>query len=395
MMKNTTDRITELVIKRLNSELNEAEEKELQDWINQSDSHQFVVKDFLQEETLREGIKNLYRSKEKIWQRLDEQIHDKKVAPIRKIYFSKYAAAAAILIFLLGGAGYFFLNSAREKNLAKVTPKKQPIQNDVQPGKNKAILTLADGSKVVLDNSTPAKLVQQGNTTVLNKDGQLVYNEKAKTPNEIIYNTLSTARGEMYALVLSDGSKVWLNSASSIRFPVAFAGNGREVQITGEAYFEVAHNTAKPFKVEVKGIEMEVLGTHFNVNSYDDESIIKATLLEGALRVRKDDAGIILSPGKQAQVNEDGQISLTKKVDVDEVMAWKNDLFSFKGADIKTVMRQLSRWYDIDVVFEKNTNERFHVEMSRNINISQVFKILETTGGAHFKIEGKKVTVMP
>jgi len=155
-----------------------------------------------------------------------------------------------------------------------------------------------------------------------------------------------------------------------------------------------------PFKVAIvtpsgDGGEVEVLGTHFNVNSYDDEATIKTTLLEGAVKVRRDDAETMLAPGQQAQVNENGQITLNKKVDVDEVMAWKNGLFSFNGTDIKTVMRQISRWYDVDVVYENNVVERFHVEMNRNTNVSNVFKILETTGGVHFRIEGKKVTVMP
>jgi len=208
------------------------------------------------------------------------------------------------------------------------------------------------------------------------------------------YNMLVTPRRGQYQLVLPDGSKVWLNAASSIRYPVAFIGNERRVQITGEAYFEVTHNATMPFIVEKGDMRVEVLGTHFNVNAYNDESAIKTTLLEGKVKIVNRQSAI-LKPGQQAILTAGSRLTILDKTDVEDVVAWKNGLFHFESSEIKTVMRQIARWYDVDVVYERTTvnNDPMFVEISRNTRLSDVLKALEESGSAKFSIQGKTIIV--
>jgi ferric-dicitrate binding protein FerR (iron transport regulator) len=286
-------------------------------------------------------------------------------------------------------------------------PKSQ-LKNDVLPGGNKAVLTLGNGATIILDSAHTGALAQQGNTQVVKlNNGQLLYNHTAKNGENsltidhspLTYNTLSTPRGGQYQLVLPDGSTVWLNAASSIRFPTAFTGNERNVEITGEAYFEVKKNAAMPFTVKMNnGASVQVLGTHFNINAYDDEETIKTTLLEGSVKITKDAALAIIRPGEQATLSHKSQTSQNipvQKVDVEEVMAWKNGAFQFGGATIETVMRQISRWYDVEVEYKGNISLHFAGTISRNVNISQVLEMLEKAGGIKTTIKGNKVIVTP
>ena len=237
-------------------------------------------------------------------------------------------------------------------------------------------------------------LAMQGAVKVMKlPDGQIAYHGTGK---DVQYNTLNNPRGSrVVGLTLADGSKVWLNAASSLRYPTAFTGKERKVEITGEAYFEVAHNPAMPFVVSKGGTTVRVLGTHFNINAYDDERSLNVTLLEGRVSVGSI-AGAppqVIIPGQQAQVGKSGDIELVNSVDLDEVMAWKNDLFSFKGAGIEGIMRQVSRWYDVDVVFEKQVTEKFYAEVSKATNVSTLLKMLEATKAVQFSIEGKTIRV--
>jgi ferric-dicitrate binding protein FerR (iron transport regulator) len=256
---------------------------------------------------------------------------------------------------------------------------------------------------VVLDSTNNGAITKQGNVTVIKlDDGQLSYKRSASTTSSTIsYNTVSTPRGGQYQLVLTDGTKVWLNAASSLRFPTSFIGNDRRVEITGEAYFEVAHDNKKPFFVAVADMNVEVLGTHFNINAYPDERTIKTTLLEGAVKVESQNQSALLVPGEQARLLnaplEDGnrRLQTINHVDLEQVVAWKNGKFQFNQASVETIMRQVSRWYDVEVVFEGPIpDKRFNGKMYRNVNASQVLSILEE-GGIHFRIEGNKVTVTP
>jgi len=313
-----------------------------------------------------------------------------------------WAAAALILVY----AAYYFNRPAPAPIAA--APAEQPGQDRV-PGGNIAVLTLSDGSAIALDSAQNGVLAQQGNTKISKlSNGQLAYNALTEKPTTILYNTLTTPRGGQYQLTLPDGSAVWLNAASSIRYPTAFSGKERTVSITGEAYFEIAKNPSMPFHVILpsssggrpeeggwRDREIEVLGTHFNVNAYADENTLKATLLEGSIRLISNGMGSKLEPGQQGQLTNSGHIAVIKDVDMEEAVAWKNGRFNFDNADITSVMRQLARWYDVEVVFEgKIPTEKFEGEIPRSSKMSEVFKILELSN-VHFKVENKKVTVIP
>jgi transmembrane sensor len=339
-------------------------------------------------------------------------------APVIEMYARKKTwlriAAAASVVFILGVGAYWWLARTPKTDLV-TNDKKNTLTNDVAPGGNKAILTLGDGSVIVLDSAGNGQLVQQGGSVVnKTRDGELKYESgigpgQNRDESAITYNTLSTPRGGQYQLVLPDGSKVWLNAASSIRFPAAF-GNERKVEITGEVYFEVnkaidSRGQKIPFVVDIHpstggvgGGRVEVLGTHFNINAYDDEEAIKTTLLEGKVKVSNQrSAGqfAILKPGEQVSISHSSPISQPIPVQTDEVMAWKNGLFHFENADLKTVMRQLSRWYDIEVEYTGAVkNEPLFMEVPRNTNLSDVLKVIETTANLKLRIEGKKVTVL-
>jgi len=225
----------------------------------------------------------------------------------------------------------------------------------------------------------------------------LAYNDNSiATTNMVMYNTITTPRGGQYQLVLADGTKVWLNAASSLKFPTAFAGDERRVELTGEGYFEVLHNDKKPFLVDTRNGIIQVLGTHFNINAYDNEMTVNTTLLEGSIKVFNESAFVILKPGQQSVINKRGEIRINKGIDVDEVVAWKNGKFQFGEAmSIEMIMRQLARWYDIEV--EYKTKETGHIggSISRNVNVSKVLEMMEMTGAAKFQVNGRNVTVLP
>ncbi|HWI94208.1 MAG TPA: FecR domain-containing protein [Flavisolibacter sp.] len=296
--------------------------------------------------------------------------------------------AASVTIFLIVG------NHATTSTLSKNQNKQ--ITNDVMPGTSGAILKLDDGSSVVLDNASNGNLLQQGNTLVVKNGASISYvNGNVPDERQVRYNTVETPKGRQFQLVLEDGTKVWLNAASSIRFPVAFVGKQRVVEITGEAYFEVAKNKQKPFQVMYNGSIIEVLGTHFNVNAYADEETMNTTLLEGSVKIVKGSNQRMIEPGEQAQVHKDGSVHTTSNVNVDEVVAWKNNTFLFDNTDVRKLMRQLSRWYNVDVVFKGATGEplTLYGTISRTATLSTVLKMLESTGDVKLSIEGNKIIV--
>jgi len=331
--------------------------------------------------------------------KLFRAIHDKirseskpvrrRITPLRKI------AIAASVIGLLLVSFFLLTDKVGKKDVAKSEIDQQRFKNDVLPGGDKATLTLADGSTILLDDAQNGYLTQQGNSKIIKLEGKLSYDPTNKNSREIVYNTISTPKGGQYQLELPDGSQVWLNATSSIHFPTSFVGKERRVEITGEAYFEVAKNRDMPFIVTVNGAEVQVLGTHFNVNAYSDEDNVKTTLLEGSVRFVSRANINMLKPGQQSQLAGDGLIKVVSNVDVDEVVAWKNGMFDFDNAGIETVMRQLSRWYDVEIEYKGKTDDLFIAEMRRNIKLSDALKALELTGKVKFDIQGKKIIVMP
>lgn len=313
---------------------------------------------------------------------------------VRKLRWFRLTAAAVVFVALTAGA-YLYFNHNTQLPIATIQPK----QNDIAPpSDNKAVLTLADGTKIELDSSGNGTLAVQGSVQVIKKStGEISYQGLGK--GEIAYNTLSVPRGSRpLSLVLSDGSQVWLNVGSSLTYPTAFTGKERKVRITGEAYFEVAHNAKMPFIVQHDNVTVSVLGTHFNVNTYEDEEAERITLLEGSVRVTRNALSELLKPGQQARIvnNTNSNIKVLNDVNMDEVMAWKNGKFMFdKNTDIGTIMRQISRWYNVSVEYEGTIHQRFWGSISKNVNVSQVLKILEATGGVKFEVEGNKIMVKP
>lgn len=303
-------------------------------------------------------------------------------------WWRSLAAAAAVLVVM--AAGFYGWRSMSWKEEAPV----MAAQNDVPPGTNKAVLHLADGTVVTLD-SAGNQVIRQGETTINQQNGQLHYNAANTNTTAVSFNTLSTPRGGQYSVTLPDGSKVWLNAASSLKFPTAFTGTERKVELTGEAYFEIAKNVKRPFKVTLEdNTIIEVLGTHFNVNAYKDERAIATTLLEGAVRLTNGKERITIKPGERAQMAEGGTKFLIDRPDVERVVAWKNGFFQFNGDNITIIMKQLSRWYDIESVYTGNMKMKdYSGYISRNSNISEVLKMLELTNEIDFKVEGRKVTV--
>ncbi|AWO01982.1 iron dicitrate transport regulator FecR [Chitinophaga alhagiae] len=294
------------------------------------------------------------------------------------------AAAAAMLLLI---AGWWAL----KKPQPAMTSGTQQMES-IRPGSNKATLVLADGSVVTLD-SAGNQVIRQGNTVINQRNGQLLYT--AGNGNAAVtYNTLSTPRGGQFVITLPDGSKAWLNAASSIRFPTAFTGGERKVEMTGEAYFEIAKDAHRPFRVAVNDMTIEVLGTHFNVNAYMDENILAATLLEGAVRLTKGTESVSIRPGEQAQWKTGSNAFSIAHPELDRVMAWKNGYFRFSADNITDIMKQLARWYDIEPVYAGNmTMKDYDGYISRASDISEVLKMLELTEEVSFKIEGRKVTV--
>lgn len=318
-------------------------------------------------------------------------LHHKKP----KLRLLKYASAAAVILCISAGLWLYLGQSKSKQNHVQVAQ----VKADIAPGSNKAILTLANGSQVVLDqvmaNGEVAK--QAGMKITKTEANQLVYAEaNGSTQKEIVFNELRTPIGGQYSLVLADGTKVWLNAASSLRFPAEFKGNERKVKLSGEAYFEVAKNKKMPFKVEVNQNTIEVLGTHFNVMAYDNETAMATTLLEGSVMVSNQYNAVLIKPNQQANLNKSNNKFQVTAVDATDAIAWKNGYFLFEDENIESIMRQLSRWYNVDVEYKGAVSkDALWGNVSRFKNISEVLKTLELTKTVHFKLEGRRVIVMP
>lgn len=304
------------------------------------------------------------------------------------------SAAAAILILLI--AGIYYYQSSPEPVLVKTEIPR--FKNDILPGNNKAILTLDDGSKIDLDDAKTGILASESNIDIKKTGtGQLEYTAGTQSVKTVKYNILSTPMGGEYQLVLPDGSKVWLNSGSTLRFPTAFIGSERIVELKGEAYFDIAKNPKMPFLVRTNNaMDIKVLGTQFNVMAYDDEKNINTTLIEGSVEVLKGSGTTMLKPGQEAILNRGSGNIKVAQADLEQAIAWKNGYFIFYNENIESIMRKVSRWYNVDIVYHGNLNNKDFVgTISRNKNVSELLKMLELTGAIHFSIDGRRITVMP
>lgn len=335
--------------------------------------------------------------KQEMWLHIDQQIERPLYKPNSRKSILSYSIAAAAVLVIAVTAVLFYGN---HKDFTGV----QLVKNDINPGKNKAVLTLSNGQKISLTDAVNGQLAQQEGVTISKTaNGQLIYqaapNSSDKSTSE--YNTIEAPRGGQWQVILPDGSKVFLNASSSLKYPVSFAAKERKVELKGEAYFEITHNRKSPFRVIAKGQTVEVLGTHFNIMSYEDEKTVKTTLLSGSVKVsangsnavKSEQEHLILKPGEQAQVTA-GSMKVINDVDLEDVLAWKNGYFKF-NENLQSIMTKVSRWYDVEVVYETRPDPDFKYrgEISRNKNISELLNMLDYTGNVHFKIEGRKIIV--
>lgn len=397
-MNETSTRISTLITKFLNNDLDDEGQMELARWKDQSEDNRRLFEKLTSEELLFKAIDESYKREDRIYNKLKENISElsqeetAKVIKMQRFTWRKLTAAAAVILVIAAGA-YLWLGPRNDKPVAKKESEENRLAIDKAPGKDGAILQLADGKQIVLDDAANGNLIHQGNTVVIKSDGLVSYNNKEKPNTEVLFNTLTTPRGRQFKLALPDGSLIWLNSSSSIRFPNYFAGNERSVEVTGEVYMEIAKNPSKPFRVLAKGAYVEVLGTHFNIKAYKDEPVVKTTLLEGKVKVLSGKSIALLKPGQQAQITGD-QLNVIDGVDMDAAIAWKNGIIAFTQSDIKEILRQVSRWYDVDVVYKGDIKvQELRGRVPRNIPLSDVLTALEMSSGLKFTVEGNKVIV--
>lgn len=383
-----------LAAKYTQGKATDAEKKQLLDWYYAFDDIDITVTvpaGSEEEESITEARMLL---------RLQQSVHTHNTSMRRRpmAAWLKYSAAAA---FVAGvSLTLIWWNQSKvpaTRNISKHTPARPAIV----PGGNKAVLTLNDGTAIILDSVVNGAITQQGNTRIIkNTNGQITYDASATSDNStaIGFNTIATPKGGQYQVILPDGSKVWLNAASSLRFPTAFSGNRRDVYLTGEAYFEIMPNTRQPFHVAVNNMEVNVLGTRFNVMAYEEEQQSRTTLVQGSINIQS--AGnaaqpTLLTPGQQAKLNAAGKVNVVNNADIDEALAWINGKFYFNDTDLGTLMRQIARWYNIEVIYKGSIpQEKFTGEIPRNSNIDEVFKILKLSN-IHFTSDGNTITITP
>lgn len=400
--------IEDLFCQWINGQATREQEQELILLLGKTESQgrleQIMDKGWLQLDHL---VELTSEQKELITQKaLAQEVH-RIPLPAYRVHFMRRWGWAAAAILLLAGATYFLTTNKKNSEPAAIAA----TTTDIAPGKNGAVLTLADGSQIVLDSLENGTVATQNGVQVVLQNGQLAYDPTGSGAGERIYNTMTTPKSRQFQLTLPDGTKVWLNAASSLRYPTTFSAATRRVEVTGEAYFEVAKNKAKPFIVKINNkAEIEVLGTHFNVNAYTNESTIRTTLLEGRVRVIAGDltaphnagtagatVSALLKPGQQASIPN--TISAITEIPIspaqtDQVVAWKNGVFNFEDAGFEEVMRQLERWYDIEVVYEKGIPDiQFGGKLSRNVGLKDLLEILKRTE-VHFKLEGERRLVV-
>ena len=403
-MSNNTDRLRLLFQKYASDEITPEEADELFDWIRPS-GNEIELKNFLTE--ILEATPRALDYDQSKWDKIADTILsagevipevsitiDKTEGKQRYLTWSRMAAAALVIFSLSAGTYWFITRNDAMPLISRNDDLSLRYKNDVAPGGSRATLTLGDSSTIVLDDAGNGSVAYQGNTNIVKVNaGTLTYDATGETAHTVLYNTITTPRGGQYQVSLPDGTHVWLNAESSLRFPTAFNGTERNVTITGEAYFEVVKNSDMPFKVRVNEMTVEVLGTHFNVMAYAGERSVNTTLLEGSVNVYSGETATRLVPGEQAQVNELNEIRVVK--DDGLSTAWKKGLFMFKSSDIETIMRQAARWYDIEVAYVgEPMKDTFTGKVSRNVNLSQLLKMLELSE-VRFTIEGRKITVFP
>ncbi len=397
--------IAGLIKKSFFQELSEAEKTRIEAWKNLSEANRQLAEKIQHENSLAEDLLELEQydieaGTKKFFLQTGMSYPEPKI-PVIKMFRSKVLrwAAAAVLIFSIAGTSFYFLNKKKTGN--SQLPPVAAVK--IVPGGNKAVLTLADGSQVILDSTADGLIRNQGNTKVIKlEEGKLAYQASASAnAAKPVYNKITTPRGGQYKITLPDGTDVWLNSASSITFPTVFNGNERLVKITGEAYFEVKPIPSKekkgkiPFIVEAADNRITVLGTHFNVNAYSDEGAVRTTLAEGSVKVSRGNSSTMIKPGEQAMLANGETNFKIIHPDMEEVLAWKNGKFLFRNANAQSIMRQLSRWYDVDINYKDDLSKIiFSGGISRKDRIEKLIELLELDGRMKLVLTGRELTIM-
>ncbi len=395
------DRIYELLLKLFQGELSLEEEEELALWIESFQDDEEWTQQLQSVWMEYEPEERMEKEKAEV---LLKRITRKEKAPFierKRIYFDrkmlKWAAVAAIIGLLLAFTIKYLLPGREIESKVVVQQQKE---TPITPGGNRAVLTLSNGKSIALDSSQKGLLANNGNGKVLKiSSGVLKLQKEAESASSsITYNTITTPRGGQYEVILSDGSKIWLNAGSSLRFPTAFNGAKREVDVKGEAFADIAKDENRPFYVHVlsesdeeKGT-IKVLGTQFNINAYPENKHVKAALISGSIKVERGKTEKTLVPGERAFI-KDGKIAVKKEENLERVIAWKEGQFNFEGYDIRHVMQQIARWYDVKVEYRNIPTDHFVGTISRGKNISEVLDMLEMTGVVHFEVEGRTVIV--
>jgi len=395
-------RFTELIEKYLDESIDQSEMKELavflRDTQYSSTLDELVLKP-LQDDAERFEIGQ--DTKQAIYQYLDHQISSTSNPgshTISRIHFLRKWGWAAAVILIAGAAALGItvfskaksniLQNHQHKDVAKISP------TPILPGGEKAVLILADGSEIRLDSAGNGLLAEQGTSRIEKPaNGEIRYSNPQAPTSEAMLNTMRTPKGGQYKLTLPDGSKAWLNAASSIRYPTAFTGASRVVEVEGEVYLEVAKNSRQPFIVKTYGETVQVLGTSFNVNAYKDETAISTTLIEGSIQVKVADKATIIRPGQQC-LAANGRASVIDKADVDQVLAWKNGYFQLDKADIETIMREVERWYDVQVVYEgAKPTDYYRGRIRRDASLDEMLQIIAASG-VQYRIDGRKIIIL-
>lgn len=378
-----------ILIAKYNSNTATAAEKALvENWYEQIDGNEVLPETAGLKEDLYSGIKKYITANQQPVQASLKTVHVPLIKS-RKLYPWITTAAVLCIVFSIA---ILYLKPGTRINQS-LTSSKQI--NQISPGTNKAILTLADGSKISLSDAGNGQLAKQAGVIVTKtKNSGLVYQVIGDDQTSAKYNTISTPRGGQYQLLLADGTKIWLNANSSLTFPTAFPGAARKVTLKGEAYFEVAKDKSKAFFVETGQTQVRVLGTHFNIMAYADESSQQTTLLEGSVELSKGIEKLLLKPGQQARtVSSSGQISVRDLENAEEAIAWKNGYFQFEKSDLHSLMRQISRWYATDVVYEGTMPKKeYSGKIPRSVNVKTLLEMLAYSG-IHCHIENNKIVV--
>ena len=382
-------RLAILLLKKLENELSPAEEQEVEAWLSQVDNRVFFEKE-MASGVLYGFLKERMEMNEKSMDKRFYALLNRK-APVKQLISKRQWMAAASILFLLAvGTTIFYQRSAPAPSSSGVEKQTAAV---IHPGSNRAHLQLASGAIIELDTAKNGSIALQGASSIVKDGSTISYSSSKGVALTDAYNILATPRAGQFQMVLPDGTKVWLNNASSLKYPVNFSGNQRRVELKGEAYFEVAKLAGKPFMVSIRNADIEVLGTSFNVSSYEDEKFQKTTLVDGKVRVSATYDNLILTPGEQAE-DVDGKLAV-RHPDVYRVTAWRRGFFNFSDADIQAVMRQIARWYDVEVKFEgEPSKEKLEGSISRNQNLDETLAALAALH-IHATVKNRVVTVYP